>query len=148
MARVTLVIAVPIGRTAWVRPLFSLLLHALLDLFAQILRIVSRHCEANVMHELHLRLGILGQSFAFFHEVDVYVQLFQGKSVSMVAIQSVCLFNEQNPAGSIAFEVCHHLRKLFTTGSLGRLDLNKLAYDFDSILDAAERSSLTWASME
>ncbi len=86
------------------------------------------------MHELHLRLGILGKSFAFLHEVNVYVQLFQGKSVPLIAIQSVRLFNEENPAGPITFEVRHHLRKLLATGSFGRLNLNKFAYNLDSIL--------------
>ena len=85
---------------------------------------------------------------ALLHEVNLYVQLIQGQGVPMIAIQSVCLFDEKNPARPIALEVRDHLGELFTTRSLGRFNVDELAYDFESIVRRNARSSFTWASME
>ncbi len=92
---VCFVIPIAERRVTGIHALGSLFPHSLLDLLAEVVRIVPRHDEVDAVDELRLGLGVLRYNLALFHQVRFDVQILQRDRITEVAIKSVSLLYQQ-----------------------------------------------------
>ncbi len=115
----------------------------LLDLFAQVFRIVPRHDQVYAVDEFRLRLRILRDGLAFLTRCTSI-----SRCISEVSIKSVGLLDQQDSARPVALEVGDHLAKLLAPGSLGCLYILECSHDLEAVTCRVSFNSFAWAPRE
>src|SRR5450755_957767 len=119
------------ARAARINTGASLLQHALFRLFTQIEAVVARHQDLDAVYKLLRRARIRANDAVFLDQVNVDAQLIEYGPVLEVPVKSVGLFHKNRAAGMF-LEIRQHLCKGRSTTLLGRLDVDKLAWNHEA----------------
>lgn len=110
------------------------LAHTFLDLFFEVLGVVPRYSEADVMHQLHLRSRVFREDLALLDEMDLDIEIFESQCIPLISIETVGLLYEQHAAAAIALEPCDHLGKRPPPCGLCSLDILECLNDEHPVL--------------
>ncbi|MNL18854.1 hypothetical protein D3C87_1400200 [compost metagenome] len=109
-----------------VDPLTRLLGHALLDLLAQVVEVVLGHQDLDAVHELLVRVGLVGEDDVFLEEVDDEPEVVERHVVLEVAVQAIGLLDHDRPDPRILLQEGDHLIELLAACPFRGLDVDEL----------------------
>ncbi len=83
------------------------------------------HQDLDPVHELLVRAGVLGEHLVLLHEVNLDVEFIETHPVLDVAVETVGLLDEDDPAGGLLPQEGDHFTKCFPASLLRGLDVRE-----------------------
>lgn len=135
---------VDIAQWSLCRPdtLLRLLHLPLAGFFRQVVDIILGHQDLDAVHELFGRARVSRQRHTFLRKVDFDIQLIKSHPVLQIAVEPVGLLDQDAPNAGMLSQIFDHFGKIGPAGGLGRLDVDKLLHDVESLLQGVVAQQL------